>query len=77
MATAAITDHLQEGAPPHWLVYFGTDDLEAIGAAKISELGGTVVQPPMDIGEGNRIARRAGPRRAGSSRSIPGTSTTD
>jgi uncharacterized protein len=51
----AITDHLTEGAPPHWLVYFGTDDLDA-STGKISELGGTVVQPAMDIGQGNRIA---------------------
>jgi len=50
----AITDHLTEGAPPHWLVYFGTDDLDA-SMAKVSELGGTVVMPSMDIGEGNRI----------------------
>jgi predicted enzyme related to lactoylglutathione lyase len=36
-------------------VYFGTDDLDG-SQAKVSELGGTVVQPPMEIGEGNRIA---------------------
>jgi hypothetical protein len=51
----AITDSLQEGAPPHWLVYFGTDDVNA-STSKISELGGTVVMPAMDIGEGNSIA---------------------
>jgi uncharacterized protein len=50
----ALTDALQEGSPPHWIVYFGTDDLDA-SMAKISELGGTVVMPSMDIGEGNRI----------------------
>jgi predicted enzyme related to lactoylglutathione lyase len=41
--------------PPHWLVYFGIDDIDA-GVAKASELGGKVLAPPMDIGEGNRIA---------------------
>jgi predicted enzyme related to lactoylglutathione lyase len=50
-----ITDMMPPGAPPHWLVYFGTDDLDG-SQAKVSELGGTVVQPPMEIGEGNRIA---------------------
>ena len=50
-----LTDMMPPGAPPHWLVYFGTDDLEG-SVAKIGELGGTVVQPPMDIGEGNRVA---------------------
>jgi predicted enzyme related to lactoylglutathione lyase len=54
-SNGALTDHLTEGAPPHWLVYFGTDDLDA-STSKISELGGTVVQPAMDIGQGNRIA---------------------
>lgn len=51
----ALSDHLAPGAPAHWLVYFGTDDLDG-SLTKISELGGTVVQPAMDIGEGNRIA---------------------
>lgn len=41
-------------APPHWLVYFGTDDLDA-SLAKAAELGGTAVTGPMDIGDGNRI----------------------
>lgn len=50
-----LTDMMPPSAPPHWLVYFGTDDLEG-SVAKIGELGGTIAQPPMDIGEGNRIA---------------------
>ena len=50
-----LSDMLTPGAPPHWLVYFGIDDLEA-GVARIGELGGTVVQPPLEIGDGNRIA---------------------
>ncbi|HWE33399.1 MAG TPA: VOC family protein [Solirubrobacteraceae bacterium] len=50
-----LSDSMPPGAPPHWLVYFGTDDLDG-SVAKISELGGTVVSPPMDIGDGNRIA---------------------
>jgi hypothetical protein len=58
-----ISTMLMPGAPPHWLVYLGSEDLE-VSAAKISELGGTVVQPPMDIGEGNRIAVAQDPQGA-------------
>jgi predicted enzyme related to lactoylglutathione lyase len=35
--------------PPHWLPYFGIDDLDR-GLAKTKELGGTVVGGPIDIG---------------------------
>jgi predicted enzyme related to lactoylglutathione lyase len=40
------------GTPPHWLVYFGGEDLDA-AVAKISELGGTVIVEPMSIGAGD------------------------
>jgi predicted enzyme related to lactoylglutathione lyase len=50
----ALTDALQEDSPPHWIVYFGTDDLDASNA-KISELGGTVVMPSMDVGNDSRV----------------------
>jgi uncharacterized protein len=36
------------GTPPFWLVYFGIDDI-AGAAAKVSELGGTVLAAPMAI----------------------------
>jgi predicted enzyme related to lactoylglutathione lyase len=36
-------------SPPHWLVYFGVDDIDA-GLAKVTELGGTVMAGPIDIG---------------------------
>jgi uncharacterized protein len=39
------------GTPPHWLVYFGTADVEA-ALAKVSELGGTPIMGPMEIGVG-------------------------
>ncbi|MEA2411534.1 MAG: uncharacterized protein QOC77_2095 [Thermoleophilaceae bacterium] len=38
-----------EPAPPHWLVYFGIDDIDA-GLAKVEELGGTKLAGPIDIG---------------------------
>ncbi len=50
------------GTPPHWLVYFGIDDLEA-GTAKVSELGGTQVFGPIEIGPG-RIAVVSDPQGA-------------
>jgi predicted enzyme related to lactoylglutathione lyase len=58
-----ISTMMPPGAPPHWLVYFGTDDLQAT-TARIGELGGTVVQPAMDIGEGNAIAVAQDPQGA-------------
>ena len=39
---------LDEGTPPNWLVYFGTDDVER-GLAKVQELGGTAITPVIDI----------------------------
>ncbi len=50
-----MTDMMPPGAPPHWLVYFGTDDIN-LTVAKLDELGGTLVQPPFEIGEGNQVA---------------------
>jgi uncharacterized protein len=41
------------GAPPHWLVYFGSEDVDA-DAGRIGELGGQVILPPMDV-PGGRI----------------------
>ena len=40
-----------QGAPPHWLVYFTSPDLDA-HAAQIRELGGTIVLEPMPIPSG-------------------------
>ncbi|HEV3230510.1 MAG TPA: VOC family protein [Solirubrobacteraceae bacterium] len=37
------------GMPPHWLVYFGTEDIDT-GLAKVEELGGTRMAGPIDIG---------------------------
>jgi uncharacterized protein len=40
-----------ETEPPYWLIYFGTEDAEA-ALSKATELGGTAVMGPMDIGMG-------------------------
>ena len=45
------------GTPPHWLVYFGVEDLDG-ALAKVGELGGTTLFGPQDI----QIARIAGVR---------------
>jgi predicted enzyme related to lactoylglutathione lyase len=36
-------------APPHWLPYFGIDDIDR-GLAKVTELGGSTLAGPIDIG---------------------------
>jgi predicted enzyme related to lactoylglutathione lyase len=39
----------EPGMPPNWLVYFAVGDIDT-GVAKTSELGGTAMMGPMDIG---------------------------
>jgi predicted enzyme related to lactoylglutathione lyase len=47
--------HMGEQFPPqvpnHWLVYFAVEDTDA-AVAKVTELGGSVMMPPMDIDAG-------------------------
>lgn len=42
------------GAPPHWLVYFVAQDLDA-AAGRIGELGGAVMAPPTSVPPDGRI----------------------
>jgi predicted enzyme related to lactoylglutathione lyase len=46
-----IRELMPPGTPPHWLVYFGTDDIDA-SMAKVSELGGQQLMAAMDVGMG-------------------------
>ena len=46
-----ISGHIDAGVPPHWLVYFGTQDAAAT-AARADELGATTLMGEMDIGMG-------------------------
>jgi uncharacterized protein len=62
-SNGGIRPAMPPDTPPFWLAYFGTDDLGG-SVAKISELGGNVLQPPMEIGEGNRIAIAMDPQGA-------------
>jgi len=50
----AITKEMQ-GVPPHWLVYYGVSDVDAV-VAKVTSLGGSVVRPGWDIPGVGRIA---------------------
>jgi predicted enzyme related to lactoylglutathione lyase len=43
-----IRELSQPGVPPHWLAYFGVEDIDA-GLAKVEELGGAKVVGPIDI----------------------------
>jgi len=47
-SNGGITE-LPPGVPPHWLVYFATEEIDA-GIAKVAETGGTKVSGPHDIG---------------------------
>ena len=50
-SNGGIAPVMPPGTPPYWLVYFGSDDVDA-DLAKISELGGKALVGPMDIGMG-------------------------
>ncbi len=53
-------DAQQGGAPPHWLMYVGTPDVEAT-AMRIAQLGGRVIKQPAEIPDGGRFAVVADP----------------
>lgn len=48
-SNGGIRPPMPPGAPPFWLVYFATDDIDA-AVAKVTELGGAVLGEPTDIG---------------------------
>ncbi|GAA4742420.1 VOC family protein [Modestobacter marinus] len=47
--------------PSRWTTYFATDDADAT-AARVTEAGGTVLAPPMDVGQAGRMAIVADPQ---------------
>jgi predicted enzyme related to lactoylglutathione lyase len=51
------------GAPPHWLAYIGTPDVDA-STRLVKELGGQVYVPPTDVPTIGRIAVVADPQGA-------------
>ena len=52
----------EQGVPPHWLVYFATDDLEG-ATGRVDGLGGQVMVGPLDVPAG-RLAVIADPQGA-------------
>jgi predicted enzyme related to lactoylglutathione lyase len=50
-----ITGRAPDEVPPHWLVYFAVDDVDAT-VAKAKDSGGGVALEPFDIAEVGRIA---------------------
>lgn len=56
---ATAMDLMMDGVPPHWGAYFGVADTDA-KVAQVTELGGSVLAPPMDIPPG-RMAVLADP----------------
>lgn len=59
---APMDDNIPAEVPPHWRVYFAVGDADAT-VAKVTELGGSVVVPPMDIPQG-RFAMLTDPQGA-------------
>ena len=51
---------MMEGQPPAWLTYVSVDDADA-AVAKVTEAGGTVFVPPMDVMDVGRMAVFADP----------------
>lgn len=51
------------GAPPHWLAYIATDDVDAT-TAKAKDLGATVLVDPMDVPSAGRISVLTDPQGA-------------
>lgn len=49
-----------QGAPPHWIAYFATPDVDA-SMAKASSLGANVLMPPMSMPEVGRFCVLADP----------------
>lgn len=50
-----MPDMIAQGVPSHWMSYVAVDNTDAV-AAKVAELGGMVIMPPMDVFEQGRMA---------------------
>ena len=54
----------EHGVPPNWMPYFVVPDSVDATIAKVGELGGGTMLPPMDMPQGGRIAAVHDPQRA-------------
>jgi predicted enzyme related to lactoylglutathione lyase len=61
--SAMSPDLLNAGIPPHWASYVKHSDVDAV-AARITEAGGTVTLPPMDVMEEGRMVMAMDPHGA-------------
>jgi len=52
---ASAMDVPMPGIPSHWQIYFGVDDCDA-ACAKVTEMGGKILMPPMDSPPGRMAA---------------------
>ena len=53
----------EAGAPPHWLAYFGTPDIDAT-VARATELGAQILVPTMDLPDVGRMTILRDPQEA-------------
>ena len=60
-AAAGMAPQQDPSTPPQWTTYFATDDLDAT-VCRITEAGGTMVFPPMDVGPMGRMAIASDPQ---------------
>jgi predicted enzyme related to lactoylglutathione lyase len=51
---AGIGPKMMPEAPTAWMIYIGTDDADAL-VSSVQAAGGTVIAPPMQVGESGRI----------------------
>lgn len=58
---AGLAPQQDPSDPPRWTTYFATDDAEA-AAVRITEAGGTVLFPPMDVGPMGRMSIATDPQ---------------
>ena len=54
-SVAGIGPKMMAEAPTAWSLYIGTDNADAV-AAKVAQAGGTVIVPPMAVGDQGRMA---------------------
>lgn len=52
---ALMSEQAAHGVPPNWLTYISVESADA-AAAKVAELGGTVIAPPFEVMEHGRMA---------------------
>jgi predicted enzyme related to lactoylglutathione lyase len=52
---AGIGGKMDENAPTAWNLYIGTDDVDDL-ARRVTEAGGKVAAPPLDVGDQGRMA---------------------